>query len=397
MSDPVPAVTDSDVCVVGAGLVGASFALALAGTGLTIALVEPSPPAVPRADWDARIYALSPSAERFLRHIGVWADLVPERLQSVYRMRVFGDRDGEIGFSAYETGLERLATTVESGRLQHALWQRLDGASGVRLLEGMRPEALNLSDAGQVALTVAGTSGRTRVNTRLLVGADGANSWVRQAAAIDPIRSGFDQVGVVANLTVTSPHHGTAFQWFRPDGILAWLPLPGDRVSLVWSTSPEHGAELLQLGEEAFGERVAEAGRALLGSMRLEGQARSFPLESLSVPSSIAHRIALIGDAAHVVHPLAGQGVNLGFGDAETLAEALSRPGGVDPGDRLVLRRFERSRAEAILAMRFATSGLHGLFASPNPAVATFRNFGLNLTDRLPVLKTLIARAAAVG
>jgi ubiquinone biosynthesis UbiH/UbiF/VisC/COQ6 family hydroxylase len=234
-----------------------------------------------------------------------------------------------------------------------------------------------------------------RLGAALVVGADGAQSWVRRAAGLSARASSYRQVGVVANLAAAKSHDGAAFQWFRPDGVLAWLPLPGNRISIVWSTSDDHGRELLELAADAFVRRVAEAGGGLLGELTLITPPQAFPLQSLAAESMIGQRVVLVGDAAHVVHPLAGQGVNLGFGDARELAGTLvAREPFRDCGDRVLARRFERARAESVLAMRTVTDGLAKLFGLGGVPAARVRNAGLGLTDRLAPVKNLLVRHA---
>jgi ubiquinone biosynthesis UbiH/UbiF/VisC/COQ6 family hydroxylase len=379
-----------DVVIVGAGLVGASLAAALAGSGLVVAVVEPTVSEPPAGEWDSRIYAISPASAEFLAAVGAWQRLDPARVQAVARMEIFGDAPGaQLGFSAYEAGVAMLAHIVESGRLQHALWQSLQG-SDIRLFAPARCAGLEISSG---AATLALGDG-SMLAARLVVGADGAQSWVRRNARLAARTEGYGQLGVVANFATARPHQGTAFQWFRGDGVLAYLPLPGDRMSMVWSTPEAHGRELLELAPAALCDRVAAAGHGVLGGLEPVTAPKAFPLQRLAAESMIAPRVALIGDAAHVVHPLAGQGVNLGFGDARALAGLLRDRGAADPGDRLLLRRYERSRAEAILAMRAVTHGLVGLFGQPGPIPSRLRNLGLNLTHRLPVIKNLLVRHA---
>lgn len=381
----------ADVLIIGAGLVGASLARALDRSGLEIALVEPAPPVAPSDDWDARMYALSPASQAYLERLGVWSMLPRDRLGPVREMQVRGDRASELTLSAYDAGVERLATIVESTRLQHGLWTLLAGQSNLRRYPSARPAGVEFrSDA--VAVTLDDGS---RIEAKLLVGADGARSWVREAAGIATKSGSFGQLGVVANFACERQHAETAFQWFRADGILAWLPLPGKRISMVWSTPEAHAHELLALDPEQFCRRVEAAGASALGALQLITPPASFPLENLSAAALSSARVALAGDAAHVIHPLAGQGVNLGFGDAEALAQVLGARGAVrDAGDSLLLRRYGRRRAEAILAMRAVTRGLERLFAARIPGLARLRNTGLDLTDGLPVLKTLLMRHA---
>jgi 2-polyprenylphenol 6-hydroxylase len=381
-----------DVTIVGAGLVGGSLAAALIGSEFESAVLEQAAPPGPGPAWDSRIYAVSPASVAFLRSVGAWQLLDPARVTPIHRMRVFGD-DGasELDFSAYESGVAELAFTVESGRLACAIWRRLEGAPGVRLLCPSSPARLERSaDAVRVGLA----SGEA-VQTQLCVGADGARSWVRHAAGFETFVRPYGERGVVANFACDIPHRNTAFQWFRDDGVLAWLPI-GDRlVSIVWSASEQYARHLLALSPSALCEAVASAGGRRLGAMEPVTPPSSFPLDRLRTRKLAEGRVALLGDAAHVVHPLAGQGVNLGFGDALALARALrGLRGHRDPGDASVLRRFERERAEDILAMRWMTDGLHRLFGARHPVAARLRNVGLNVTNSIPIIKSLLARRA---
>jgi len=385
---------DFDIVIVGAGLVGASFAMALRGAGLKLALVETQAP-VPAAaadSWDSRIYAISPGSAAFLDGLGMWKRLDRERICGVQEMQVRGDRaDALLQFSAYESGVPELAWIVESRRLQSALWLGLEHQHNLELICPDRCEALQLGDEA-AELTLA--SGRT-LRSRLVVAADGMHSWARQAAGITVREKSYGQMGVVANFACARTHHDTAYQWFREDGVLAFLPLPGQRMSMVWSTPDAHAAELLSLSAEALCARVAEAGNDTLGKLELLTAPLQFPLARLHAARLAAPRIALIGDAGHVLHPLAGQGVNLGFGDAAVLARVmLQRELFRDPGEIRLLRRYERARAEDILALAWVTDGLHQLFAAPGGVASRLRNAGLNLTNTLPVVKNLLIRRA---
>jgi len=383
---------DFDVVIVGAGLVGASFAMALRGAGLKLALVEAQPPLAVADDWDSRVYAISPGSVAFLQSMGVWKRLDRKRVGAVHEMHIHGDAaNAQLRFSAYEVGVAELAAIVESRRLQSELWQGLEHQHELELICPERCTALQLrEDAAELSLA----SGRT-LQARLVVAADGARSWVRQAAGIAAEQKAYGQVGLVANFACARPHCNTAFQWFRGDGILAYLPLPGQRMSMVWSTLEAHAAELLDLSADALCARVAEAGKGALGELSLLSPALQFPLARLRAARLAAPRVALIGDAGHVVHPLAGQGVNLGFGDARVLAQVLlQREQFRDPGEIRLLRRYERARAEDILAFGWVTDGLQRLFAAPGAAAGKLRNAGLNLTNELTVVKNLLIRRA---
>ena len=383
---------DFDIVIVGAGLVGASFAMALRGAGLKLALVEAQTPVAAGDTWDSRVYAISPGSAAFLDGLGVWKRLDRARICAVHEMLVHGDRaDALLQFSAYESGVPELAWIVENRQLQSMLWQGLEHQHNLELVCPDRCETLQLRDDA-AELTLA--SGRT-LRARLVVAADGMHSWARQAAGVAVEQKAYAQMGVVANFSCARAHHNTAYQWFRDDGVLAYLPLPGQRMSIVWSTPDAHAAELLALPADALCARVAEAGKDALGKLDLLSPAMQFPLARLRAARLAAPRIALIGDAGHVLHPLAGQGVNLGFGDAGALARVLlQRELFRDPGEIRLLRRYERARAEDILALAWVTDGLQQLFAAPGGVAAKLRNAGLNLTNGLPVVKNLLIRRA---
>lgn len=376
-----------DVLIIGGGPVGASFALGLEKTPYTIALVESRPPA-PAAGWDTRIYAISPGSRRFLQGLKVWDSLDANRLGRVRRMLVFGDRGARLEFSAYETGVPELAWIAEAGALARALWARLERQTNLETLCPASPRQLQIAES-VASLTL--DSGE-EIQAGLIVGADGAQSFVRREAGIAARNRPYGQHGVVANFACQRPHGGTAFQWFRDDGVLAWLPLPGERFSMVWSTPHEHARALLDLTPDALCRRVAEASGNALGPLALLTPPASFPIAQLKVAHVVSSRVALIGDAAHVVHPLAGQGVNLGFSDAAELARILGEAAPRDPGSRLFLRRYERARKEDVLAMRWTTDGLANLFALPS--MQGLRNWGMNSVNAFPVIKALLARHA---
>jgi 2-polyprenylphenol 6-hydroxylase len=234
------------------------------------------------------------------------------------------------------------------------------------------------------------------LSARLIVGADGIRSWVRSAAGLVAMPKPYGQTAVVAHFACERAHHGAARQWFRADGgVLAWLPLPERRVSMVWSAPDALAEALLALAPAELAARVAAAGSNVLGEFTPLGPASGFPLQFLRLPTSVAHRLALVGDAAHGLHPLAGQGVNLGFGDAEALSGVLAERGPVDdPGAPALLTRYARRRAEPVLAMQAVTDGLARLFGTRMPWVRVLRNFGLSAVDRLPVVKRALAQPA---
>jgi len=381
-----------DVAIVGGGLVGASLARALSPSGLNVVVIEPRPGReVPASGFDPRVYALSRQTRRFLESSGVWSGLAIDRIAPVHDMQVFGD-DGasRLEFSAYQSGMPELAAIVEESNLQQAVAKALAGQDNLRMLEAGCTSVAWHDEHAELAL-----SDGQRIAARLVVAADGAESRVRAAAGIDVSLHHYGQQGVVANFHAERPHGGIARQWFRRDGVLALLPLPGAQVSMVWSTPDAHAAALLAMTQSELGDAVGIASGRAVGGLQATGPARGFALRRLRASRLVAPRLALVGDAAHNVHPLAGQGLNLGFGDAECLAQVIGGRGlESDCGAVGVLRRYERSRREPVLAMELVTGGLQALFAGGSPALSALRNAGLNLTDRIPPLKRFLVKRA---
>lgn len=375
-----------DVAIVGGGLAGAALARAL--PAMRVAFLAQSPPARAAAGaLDARVYAISPGNAAFLERIGAWQAIPQERLAPVHAMRVFGD-DGRahIEFDAYRSGVAELAWIVEDAELQAAL------RAGSGVFSSAECERIEV-DAERAALSLS--DGAT-LQAKVIVGADGARSVVRAQAGIAVREHSYGQTAVVANFSCERPHRNVAWQWFQGGPVLALLPLPGERVSMVWSVADAEAMRLQELSPGALCSEVEAASRGALGALGLVTAPRAFPLRRLRAQRMTASRTALLGDAAHVIHPLAGQGANLGLQDARALAEVLlGREPFRDPGESRLLRRYERSRAEAVMSMDAVVHGLHGLFGGGSgEALASLRNAGLNLADRLPVLKNLLIRQA---
>lgn len=382
-----------DVLIVGAGLAGAALAAALRGSNLKVGIVETRPPARPEG-WDARIYAISPTNVDFLSAIGIWQHLDPARMAPVYDMEIHGDAGGRLDFSAYDSGLRELAWILESSLMQLELWETVKRQHNVTLICPASPAALAIDDTA-ARLTL--TDGR-RVEAKLVVAADGRDSWVRQAAGIGARNTPYDEKGVVANFRCEKPHRNAAFQWFRPDGVLAYLPLPDQQMSMVWSAPDALADELVALPPEALCARVAEAGGYRLGKLELITPAAAFPLRLMRVETAVRPRLALIGDAAHAIHPLSGHGINLGYQDARVLAEQIKDlPAWRDPGELPVLRAYARARAEETALLQYTTHGLNRLFKPADPILSGLRNIGLNLTNSVPVLRNALVRYAIAG
>ena len=393
--------SDFDLIIVGGGLTGSSLAVALADTNLRIALVDARAPSRPEGwpeRWDSRVYAISPGSADFLNQIGCWAHLPVDRLQRVAEMRVYGDAGGEIDFSAFDIGTEELAWIVESSEMACELWTSVSRQRNVTCFCPAEPQALQVSDDA-AALTLA--SGQI-LRARLVVGADGRESWVRQQMGLSSQHDPYGELGVVANFRTELPHFGTAFQWFRKDGVLAFLPLSGGEgdahgrmMSMVWSAPEPVARELLALSAEGLADRVAAAGENKLGRLELMAPAAGFPLKLVRVPQVVAPRVALIGDAAHGIHPLTGHGVNLGFQDARVLAQLIRDARPVDDiGDLRLLSRYQRARKEEVVMLQTATDLMRKLFVTDKPGVSQLRNLGLSLTNKLPLLKSLLIRYA---
>ncbi len=289
-----------DLIIVGGGLAGASLALALRNSRLRIALVESQSPRRPDG-WDARIYAVSPANIEFLDSIGAWRHLDSDRICPIRSMEVCGDAGGALSFSAYETGVPQL------GAILRVL------ADGLRVLgerqASKQPHPVLSGSAGSASnfATMQPCSASPMVASLaapLLVGADGRDSWVRQSAGLAAINTPYGEKGVVANFATEKSHRNCAFQWFRDDGVLAYLPLPGNRISIVWSTPDAHADALCALPAELFCDRVGEAGDQVLGRLTCLTPPAAFPLRLMRVPQTVAPRLALVGDAAHGIHPL---------------------------------------------------------------------------------------------
>lgn len=379
-------VTDVDILILGGGLNGAALACALARGPHAVAVLEPQPPAAPSEDWDSRVYAYSPGNVDWLKALGAWDDGV--RAQAVYRMRIHGDAGGRLGFDALDAGLPELAWIAENNRLQASLWRAIQASGNARTIAA-RAQAVTWHPDGHHVLHLEGGDS---FSARLLVAADGAHSWLRRQAGIGIDAEDYQHVGVVANFEIEKLHRGTAFQWFRPDGVLAWLPLPGKRISMVWSTPPEHAAELRALDADQLARKVAEAGGHGLGELRCITPAAGFPLVRRRAHEWVRPGLVLLGDAAHTVHPLAGQGVNLGFRDSRLLARMLATGG--DPGEIGRLTGYAARRMEDVAGMQFTTGGLKKLFSRDDGLTRALRNGGMSLAGAFDPVNQALTRHA---
>ena len=384
-----------DVAIVGAGMIGAALAALLVRTGLKVTVIEASSidAAPPRRRGEGRVSALNAAAERILDVAGVWPAILADGACPYREMQVWDARGtGRIHFDCADIGAPRLGYIVDNRAVVDALIDHLRAAPGLRFRAPARLSALRhagdsvileLEDGGQIA-------------ARLVVGADGASSHVRTLAGLQVRRHDYGQLAIVAAVDTELPHDYVARQRFLPTGPLAFLPLADGRCSIVWSTRTDHAEALLAADERSFLNELGLAFEHRLGSIRACGSRAAFPLRRQHATAYVAPRIALVGDAAHVVHPLAGQGANLGFLDAAALAEVIieAERKAHDLGSMRVLRRYERWRKNDNLATMWAMEGFERLFSSSLPMAGMARSAGLNLANAVTPVKNILVRRA---
>lgn len=381
--------SDARILVAGAGPVG--LALACACRDFDVTVVEAAAPRagpLPEA-FDVRVFALSSGTRAFLRDVGAWEHLDASRVAPVRRMEIFGDGGAKLAFSGRAGS--PLAWIVEANRLAHALEEQALTSPRLQLLRGRNAVSFAAdADAARMVLE----DGETLAGG-LLVGADGPDSRVRTLLGLPVEEHPYAEAALVANFETEREHGAVARQWFRPDGVLAWLPLGGKRISIVWSAPLPHADELAALDERDFERRVRDAGGLALGDLKLVSPVARFPLRMIQVERTVAPGVALVGDAAHAVHPLAGQGVNLGFQDARVLADELAARSALERvGDLRVLRRYARARREDVSAMQFVTDRLDRLFAAEGEGASWLRNAGMRMVEAQPWAKGALAGRA---
>jgi len=385
-----------DAIIVGGGAIGAALALGLARDGFDVALVEARAAKPWRAgdDVDLRVVALAADARALFEDLGVWSGIAGARIGPYRRMRVWDAlAPGELAFDAAENGEAALGWIIENALIQHALWTALGAEPNVRLLCPAEVAGIENDDDGVTATLADGT----RLRARVLVAADGAESPLRKALGIDCDNRDYLQRAVVANVATTRPHEDTAWQRFLPGGPLAFLPLADGRSSIVWSLPNEEAACILALDDAAFRTELGAAFDFRLGEIASSTPRAAFPLRLRLAKRYVAGRSVLAGDAAHVVHPLAGQGMNLGFRDVaclrRVLREAAERGG--DIGAAHVLRRYERERrSENAMAAR-GLDAIERLFGASDPVTPSLRAAGLVLVNRIAPVKHLFQSMAA--
>ncbi|WP_147199671.1 FAD-dependent 2-octaprenylphenol hydroxylase [Pantoea sp. CCBC3-3-1] len=385
-----------DVIVAGGGMVGLAVACGLQGSGMKIAVLEREAPQTLSADAPPalRVSAINAASERLLQHLDVWTRILAKRASAYHGMEVW-DRDsfGRIAFDDGQQGLAHLGHIIENPIIHQVLWEKASELSDITLISPAELQQVAFGD-NEAFVTL---SDGTMMSARLLVAADGANSWLRNKADIPLTFWDYEHHALVANIRTEQPHDAVARQVFHGDGILAFLPLGDPHLcSIVWSLPPQEATRLQSMPEEVFNQQLSVAFDLRLGLCTLESERKTFPLMGRYARNFAAHRLALVGDAAHTIHPLAGQGVNLGFMDAAELIGEVKRlhQQGKDIGQHLYLRRYERSRKHSAAMMLAGMQGFRELFDGNNPAKKLLRDIGMSLADNLPGVKPRLLKQA---
>ena len=391
---------DSDILIVGGGLNGPALALALAQSGLTSTVIDAQPAGTLMAeDFDGRAYALALASVRLLRHLGLWAALA-EHAQPMLEIKVSDGRAGEGPLSPFHLHFDH--AEIEEGPMGHMLEDRylrraaleaMDKTAAITRLNG---QSVVAQEAGAQGVTVTLSSGQT-LTGRILIGADGRKSGTATRAGIS--RSGWDygQTALVCAIEHDLPHHGIAHQFFMPPGPLAILPLPGNRSSIVWSETHDTAAAFHALPEDAYLDMLRPRFGDFLGQIRLAGKRYTYPLNLTLANSFVAPRVALVGDAAHGMHPIAGQGLNAGLRDIAALTQVLSeaRRRGEDIASDQVLERYQQWRRFDTATLALATDVTNRIFSSDNPLLRLGRDLGMGVINALPGLRRGFIREAA--
>lgn len=397
---------DVSVAIIGAGPVGATLAATLAAAGVSVAVVDAAPlPPMELPDFDGRAYAIALSSKRLLDAAGVW-DRLPEAPCPILGIRVADGRPGEaasplsLHFDHAEVGEEPFGWMVEARALRVALNARLPQAPCLHVFAPAEAQVDRGPDGAVVRLSGGGV-----VNARLVVGAEGRNSPLRRAAGIAAARLDYRSMGIVGAVAHEKPHRNVALEQFLPHGPFAQLPMNGipghpNVSAIVWTERTAIARAVLAMDDAAYGRQIAARMGGHLGAVTPIGRRWSYPLSAMHAARFTAERLALVGDAAHGIHPIAGQGLNLGFRDVAALAEAVIEAvnAGEDPGGTAVLARYQAVRRPDSLVMLGATHVLERLFSSRLPPVRLARRLGIAAVDRLPGLKRFFAtRAMGLG
>lgn len=388
-----------DIAIIGGGMVGLTVAAALENSGLRIAIIESKLPDTELADLpDVRVSAISRASENILEHVGAWQGIVTRRASPYSSMKVWEqDSFARIEFEAEQIAQRNLGHIVENRVIQLSLLEKVSKQENVTLLA---PERCSNIMFGESEAWLNLESGKA-ITAKLVVGADGANSWLRQQVDIPLTHWDYGHSALVANIRTVESHDKTARQIFRPEGPLAFLPLGEDNLnSIVWSLDPLHAENLVSMSEEEFNKQLTAAFDNQLGLCKVEGERQAFPLKMRYAKDFVKERVVLVGDAAHTIHPLAGQGVNLGLADAAALAETINElhQEGKDIGLKMNLRPFERWRKTEAAQMIASMQGFKELFSGSNPIKKLVRGIGMSLTNEVsPVKDECLKRALGVS
>ena len=385
-----------DVAIVGGGMVGLAVACGLQGSGLRVAVLEQRVPEPLAADAppQLRVSAINAASEKLLTRLGIWQDILSRRASCYHGMEVW-DKDsfGHISFDDQSMGYSHLGHIVENAVIHYALWNKAQQSSDITLFAPAELQQVAWGE-NETFLTLKDGS---MLTARLVIGADGANSWLRNKADIPLTFWDYQHHALVATIRTEEPHEAVARQVFHGEGILAFLPLSDPHLcSIVWSLPPQEAQRMQQASEDEFNRALNIAFDNRLGLCKGENERQVVPLTGRYARQFAAHRLALVGDAAHTIHPLAGQGVNLGFMDAAELIAELKRlhRQGKDIGQYIYLRRYERSRKHSAALMLASMQGFRDLFSGANPAKKLLRDIGLKLADTLPGVKPQLIRQA---
>lgn len=399
MTPPGQTTERAAIVIGGGGLAGLALALALrqaAGGRLRVVLCDPAFAMPPRPD--DRAFALAAGGKRMFEALGVW-DRVAPQAEPIRDMVITDSRLNDpvrpvfLTFTGEVDDGEPFASMVPQGALVRALREEAERA-GV----DMRAVAIKDFVAGPARVTIT-LSDDTLIDAQLLCACDGGPSPIRRMAKIDVVRWSYEQSGIVTTLAHERPHHGRAEEHFLPSGPFATLPLPGHESSIVWSERNENIEALLALDDEDLLAEIEKRFGLKWGRLTMKARPKAWPLNFQMARRFVAPRVALVGDAAHVIHPIAGQGLNLGLEDIAVLAELVAEQAslGLDLGDIDMLETYERARRTPTVAMAAVTDGLNRLFSNDNPALRALRDFGLGLVDRLPSLKNRFIQEAAAS
>lgn len=422
----------SDIIIVGAGIIGLSLANLCARNGFSVALLErekapstakldsecqetskcqetsesqevseqiyltKSTTAIKKSpsDYDLRCFAISRASQKVFEHLDIWDNIIEPNAHAYTNMRVWdGSGFGEITFNAKEVSEENLGHIVEQRVIMQALWQLTRKQENISVIFDQSPKSIQYEE-NQVTIVLQDDQ---VLSANLVVGAEGAHSAIRKMVGIETKQESYNQTALIATLQTEHPHQNTAWQRFMPEGPIAFLPLSDPNVcSIVWTASPETIQQNLQFSKAQFCESVAKAFDYRLGKIIDCSERRAFPLSMLHASCFVKPRVVIVGDAAHVIHPLAGQGVNLGMQDVTTLCDVLlkAKQRDCDIGDILILRKYERSRKGPVNKMIHGMKFFKSLFGAESEAISIMRSFGLNVTNKIPFIKKKFIREA---